>query len=1089
MARRSPGSASDVPDRIAAAVSRFGSAVGIRLRSGAGQAEASLTSPVERLLSEIADILALSLASHPEAAERSLGVRPDLAIDIDGARIGVVELKKNGRGVPDGPDWGDTAQTRKQWKQLQKLPNVLYTDGSQWAVYHYGKGPDRPATLAGDLRRAGSALRPADRTFEAAIKDFLYWQPSPPRDLSELIRISAGLCELLRDEVRVELDREQHGQADRLFLDHEEDWREWLFPDIADDEFADAYAQTVTFGLLLARQTGIHFEGLEITAIGDKLTKRHLLVGRALALLTARPDRQRSIEDRSIALQTMRRVIGAADWGQWPTEKTYHSLYEDFLETYDSSLRRQSGSYYTPTEIADSMTRLVDEVLESHLGIRAGLADDRVVVLDPAMGTGTFLQSVIDRVAARTTADQGDVPASLRDLLKRLIGFERQIGPFAVAELKLDQALEAHHAEAKDEDFSLFVADTLDDPGAEPLPRHPAPYKALAESRRGANDVKLKRDVTVVIGNPPYMTHAAHRGKWIVAGKPSLLDDFRSPGQGRFEHKLHDLAIYFWRWALWKAFQSTPGAPAGVVAFISTRGFLDGPGFAGMRAFLRRQVDEGWIIDLSSEGHRSGPETRIFPGVQHEVCIGIFARCGAADQTIPARIRHLTISGTQNEKFAGIQDASLRTGAWLDCPTSWTAPLRPAQAGPWTQFPAIEDLFPFTSLGVKPNRAWVTSPRQDVLDTRWSMLLSADRDEQRLLMKETRDRTIDWSSSLATDSHLTIAAEVPGRPKTARISYRSFDRQHLIADSRVVDFLRRDLWSVNGPAQVFLVTQLREPLTNGPASVFTTQVPDTHSFNGRGGRVLPLWLDNAGTLINATPGVLNAIEARLSTTVAETELMEYVAGVTTHSGYTARFTDELRQPGVRIPLTADPTLWREAAEIGRTVIWLHTYGERYVDPEMGRPSGQPLRHRPGIVGSVGPRFEDMPKAFVHRSGQIDLGTAQIGPVSDAAAAYEVSGMRVIKHWFDYRKQKASGRRSSPLDDVVPRQWSRSTTEELRDLVAVVEGCIELEDRQDDLLGRIVQGPLISVDDLEGAGVLPVAPEARRLPVQRDGMLF
>jgi hypothetical protein len=215
------------------------------------------------------------------------------------------------------------------------------------------------------------------------------------------------------------------------------------------------------------------------------------------------------------------------------------------------------------------MTSFVHEVLRSRLEIARGLADNDVVILDPAMGTGTFLQSVIDRVARIVKDEFGDVPAALRDLLSRMIGFERQIGPYAVAELKLDQALDAHQAEAKDEDFRLYVTDTLDDPIKVPLPVRARMYAPLAHSRGAANKVKTDEAVMVVLGNPPYRANAKPLGKWILdrgGNRSALIDDFRITGNGRHEYKLHDLAIYFWRWALWKAFESSADQPAGIVA-------------------------------------------------------------------------------------------------------------------------------------------------------------------------------------------------------------------------------------------------------------------------------------------------------------------------------------------------------------------------------------------------------------------------------------------------------------------------------------------------------------------------------------------
>jgi len=1060
-----------------------------------GQAEASLTSPVERLLTELSDALGLHISIFREAAEPSLGIRPDLAVYVDGAPVGVVELKAPNKGVPGTPHWGGK-RNREQWEGLKALPNVLYSDGKSWAVYHFGERAGSIATLEGSLDRVGSRLRPKDEAFAALLQGFLYWKPSQPRDLKTLIKYSAGLCRLLRDEVAEALRREQRGEADQLFRDHLTDWQEWLFPDLDDAEFADAYAQTITFGLLLARREGVIFEGLEIPDIGEKLASRNLLVGRALSILTARHDRGKSVEERSIVLQTMRRVIGAADWTPWPAKGTYHWLYEAFLETYDPAIRRQMGVYYTPSEVTDFMARFVHEVLREKLHIDAGLADDSVVILDPAMGTGTFLQSVIDRVAEMVATDRGDVPASLSDLLSRLIGFERQIGPYAVAELKLEQALEAHEVNARDEDFRLYVADTLDDPAKVPLPVRGRVYAPLAASRRAANRVKTDEDVMVVLGNPPYRARAIGQGKWVLdkeGRQRSLLDDFREPGHGKYEYKLHDLAVYFWRWSLWKAFESTSD-PRGIVAFITTSAYLDGPGFAGMRRYLRDHADFGWIVDLSPEGHWSPARTRIFPSVPHPVCIGIFA-CDSDVTKSPPEMKYLAISGDQREKFQELKNVSVKSPGWVTCADGATASLRSARLASWLQYPAIEDLLPYTSLGVTCNRAWVRAPETEVLARRWRRLIVADPEEKRALMKETRDRTIDKLVPAFPGGHiaLPLRIETSPVPRIERIGFRSFDRQYLIADQRVVDFLRPDLWRLRGEKQVFLVTQLRESLTSGPAVVFSAEVPDTHYFKGHhGGRVIPLYHDSHQRIPNVAPGLLPLLSHRLDAAIADDELLAYIAGVAAHSGYTRRFHGELAQPGVRIPLTVVPQLWREAVEIGRHVIWLHTFGERFIDDSLGRPLRR-LPGRPDVQLPIPGRPEQLPGRIEYRPVDSCLAVGwdqfgRIGPVTPDAAEYEVSGMRVISHWFDYRKRNPSGRRgASDLDAENLRRWTNRMTEELRDLVAVLEGCVSLEQRQADLLDRIVGGPILSTVELMEAAVVPPPDALRRLMVPDDDL--
>ena len=62
---------------------------------------------------------------------------------------------------------------------------------------------------------------------------------------------------------------------------------------------------------------------------------------------------------------------------------------------------------------------------------------------------------------------------------------------------------------------------------------------------------------------------------------------------------LYNDYVYFWRWALWKVFDSTQGP--GIVSFITAASYLRGPGFVGMREVMRRTFDELWIIDLEGD--------------------------------------------------------------------------------------------------------------------------------------------------------------------------------------------------------------------------------------------------------------------------------------------------------------------------------------------------------------------------------------------------------------------------------------------------------------------------------------------------------
>ena len=191
-------------------VARFGANVTPKLRAGAGHGEAQLRDPFASLLKDAGAAIGLEVLTIDETPLDVLGIRPDFMVNVAGAKVGFVELKARGRRVPT--TWTPTTREREQWDKLRLLPNVLYSDGEHYAVYHFGVLSGTVAQLDGDLRTAGSALRPVDGQFERVITEFLLWEPEPPRSVGQLVHAVANLCRLLRDEVRTTLHREQRGE-------------------------------------------------------------------------------------------------------------------------------------------------------------------------------------------------------------------------------------------------------------------------------------------------------------------------------------------------------------------------------------------------------------------------------------------------------------------------------------------------------------------------------------------------------------------------------------------------------------------------------------------------------------------------------------------------------------------------------------------------------------------------------------------------------------------------------------------------------------------------------------------------------------
>ena len=251
---------------------------------------------------------------------------------------------------------------------------------------------------------------------------------------------------------------------------------------------------------------------------------------------------------------------------------------------------------------------------------------------------------------------------------------------------------------------------------------------------------------------------------------------------------------------------------------------------------------------------------------------------------------------------------------------------------------------------------------------------------------------------------------------------------------------------------------------------------DTLIKGSFGGRVYPLWANAAATKPNVDPALLTLLTDLYHRTVGAEEVMAYLAAVLAHPAFTARFAEDLRQPGLRLPLTADPTLFDDAVASGRRIIWLHSYGERFADPSQGRPSGAP--RKPGgpsipAGGAIPGAPAPLPEAIDYDPAQqrLLIGAGHVDHVTPAMWAYEVSGKAVIRQWFSNRRRDRSKpqigdkRPPSPLQAIQPDHWLAEYTKDLVDLLHVLALLIDEEPKQAELLDHILKGPMVDRSEL------------------------
>jgi Type ISP C-terminal specificity domain/N-6 DNA Methylase len=1062
----------------------------------AGEPEDQLRGPFESFMKGVADALGWKIVCTGETPLPNHLGRPDYAVHMNQLLTGYVELKAPGTGATAKHFKG---HNRDQFNRFSAIPNILYTDGNEWALYRDGKLIDKVIRISGDVATEGKkAVTTEDaHAVEQRLRDFLMWEPIIPTDkkgkidLKGFAALLAPLCRMLRDDVTDALK-----DANSPLVELAKDWRQLLFPDASDEQFADAYAQTVTFALLLARSEGA--DPLRLDSAEVALAAQHNLLSRALEVLTD-PVVQKIMR---ASLDLLLRVIAVVPAARLSgPEDPWLYFYEDFLAVYDPKLRKDAGAYYTPVEVVRAQVRLINDLLVNRLNKPMGFADPGVITLDPAAGTGTYLLGVIEHALSGIEAEQGPgaVAGQATTLANNLYGFELMVGPYAVTELRVSRALRDRGAQLPKDGTHIYLTDTLESPHAEP-PHLPLFLRPIAEQHAKALKVKSNVPVIVCLGNPPYDRHGAidennksQSGGWVhwgdsEDGSDGILQDFRQPainsGHGLHVRNLYNLYVYFWRWALWKVFEHPTTHGPGVVSFISASSYIDGDAFCGMREHMRRQCDEVWILDLGGEGRGTRKTDNVF-AIQTPVAIAVAVRAKKARKDTPAKVHYTRIEGKRNYKLKQLNEINDFTCVqWQDCPDDWQAPFRPAGKGDYFVLPLFTDLMPWQHPGVMLCRTWPISYDLNVLKKRWYGLL--EHEDRAKAFRETRDRLIikEYSSQLPLEKlqpSIKKACKSDPVPMIVHYSFRSFDQQWILADSRLGDMLRPDLWRAHGMKQIYLASSVVLELGGGPSITSSSYIPDRHYFAGRGGKdIFPLYRTADATEANILPGLLDLLSSTYykSKKVIPEDFLAYIYGVLAQPAFTARFAKELETRELRVPITKDATLFKKVRDTGARLLWLHTYGERFIPKGKKRgqvPSGE-TKNTKGVPGHV----ECYPESFKYNdtTRTLHVGDGEFAPVAPEVFVFEVSGLKVVQSWLKYRMLKGAGKKSSPLDDIRPKCWTSQFTTELLELLWVLDATIEGYPQQAKLLKEVVDGECFKVDEL------PEVPQEMRKPPSR-----
>jgi len=439
--------------------------------------------------------------------------------------------------------------------------------------------------------------------------------------------------------------------------------------------------------------------------------------------------------------------------------------------------------------------------------------------------------------------------------------------------------------------------------------------------------VKKETRVLVCMGNPPYSRQAFDASEGTDdpdARLDRLLGDFIRLARGRtmFSHiaSLYNTYVYFWRWALWKVFESPDSPGHGIVSFITASSYLNGPGFLGMREVMRQVFDELWIIDLEGSSLGARRTENVF-AIQTPVAIAIGVRYSGPKSDTPATVHYTKITGSREEKLAELDSVqSFDNLDWQDCSTDWIAPLVPAGSGVFSSWPLLTELFPWQHPGVKVGRTWPIAVTRDVATERWQRLASSPTSERSELFADRRfgrNSATQPSANMwpppASPQPIQDVTPTSPMPLIVHYAHRSFNRKWLLADGRLFRTPSQPLWIAHSDRQIYLISLLTGVLGNGPAATIAALVPDLHHFRGSfGGKdVIPLWRNAAGTEANITDGLLDHLAQVYGDSVSPEDFFAYCYAILAGPEYTHRFSEDLATSSPRIPITTDADLFRQ----------------------------------------------------------------------------------------------------------------------------------------------------------------------------------
>ncbi|HZS64561.1 MAG TPA: hypothetical protein VFA53_08705, partial [Xanthobacteraceae bacterium] len=350
---------------------------------------------LQSLLQEIADDTQKGIKVQHEPKRVADKGAPDFKISKGGLILGYVENK----GIDENLNKVLKSEQIEKYKSLSS--NIILSDYLDF-IWINNYGPPQRARLCHVTDLENRKFRLRDEQIEPVAKLLSGFFSSAPEGIGRAQQLALALAtrsKLLHDYLGEELVRQQREHKEGRLYGLYEVFQKQVFHELTLNEFADAFAQMLAYGLFLARLNSdsnsitLHNareyvpgsfrlirELVDFLTELDKPEYRDVrwVVEEVLSIVNAL-NLPAIHEDLSFRhRRAISRKVRAADEEEHRLfeRDPFIYFYEDYLKAYDAATRKSRGVYYTPPPIVNFIVRAVDDILKESFGIRDGLADN-----------------------------------------------------------------------------------------------------------------------------------------------------------------------------------------------------------------------------------------------------------------------------------------------------------------------------------------------------------------------------------------------------------------------------------------------------------------------------------------------------------------------------------------------------------------------------------------------------------------------------------------------------------------------------------------------------------------------------------------